>query len=463
MNLASTRRATSLPQMQQLRSTAIKFTPIFIAALTALGLTASTADAAPLKVLHTFCGANCGDGQSPMSSLATDSSSGNLFGTTELGGANGTSTSGGVVFELVPNAAKTRWQEKVLYSFCAAANCTDGSKPEAGLLFGNDGHLYGTTVSGGANNLGTVFELIPNAGKTRWREKVLYSFCSAASCADGDLPLAGLIMDQSGNLYGTAEQGGGPNIAGVVFELIPNASKTRWRERVIYSFCPTPDTNPCPDGAYPQAALLMDTSGNLYGTTGGGGPNGGGTVFELAPNAAKTRWREKVLYSFCSAADCVDGQKPTAALVLGPSGNLFGTTQETASSTGTVFELLPNAAKTRWREKVLYTFCTLASCADGQQPVAGVVMDGAGLLYGTTESGGSGGVGTVFELIPNAAKTRWREKVLHSFCNSSTCGGREPEAGLLLDKTTGNLYGTASSGPLFSVGTAFEVVLHRAQ
>ena len=180
------------------------------------------------------------------------------------------------MFRLTPRGVET-----VLYSFCAQTNCADGALPEAAgpsLIVDKRGNLYGTTAAGGANNIsfpggvGTVFELMPSGTET-----LLYSFCAQTNCTDGATPTAGLIMDKAGNLYGTTFHGGGTSDDGTVFELTHRGTET-----VLYSFCAQTD---CGDGALPQAGLIMDKAGNLYGTTVQGGANNflGGVVFQLTP------------------------------------------------------------------------------------------------------------------------------------------------------------------------------------
>jgi len=199
--------------------------------------------------------------------------------------------------------------------------------------------------------------LTPRSGLAASQQKVLYSFCATAVgfyCIDGAFPVAGLIQDDSGNLYGTTEDGGAGG-AGTVFQLTPNKTKTVWAHKVLYRFCAQGGGN-CTDGAFPEAGVIRDASGNLYGTTDGGGAVGEGTVFELTPPApGKTLRKEKVLYSFCQQPDCVDGRFPDAGLIQDASGNLYGTTDEGgAAGGGTVFELTPPApGKTLWTETVL--------------------------------------------------------------------------------------------------------------
>jgi uncharacterized repeat protein (TIGR03803 family) len=235
--------------------------------------------------------------------------------------------------------------------------------------------------NGGASDNGVLFKLSPSGTET-----VLYSFCSKPSCSDGANPQAGLIADSSGNLYGTTEGGGASSEAGVVFKLSPSGTET-----VLYSFCSKPS---CSDGAFPVAGLIADRAGNLYGTTSGGGAilpgsSGGGVVFKLSPRGTET-----VLYSFCSKPSCSDGANPDAGLIADRSGNLYGTTSGGgASSLGVVFKLSPSRTET-----VLYSFCSKPSCSDGRDPEAGLIADSSGNLYGTTAAGGASSDGVVFEL-----------------------------------------------------------------
>jgi uncharacterized repeat protein (TIGR03803 family) len=214
-----------------------------------------------------------------------------------------------------------------------------------------EGNLYGTTNYGGANHKqaadgdGTVFKVSPTGKVT-----VLYSFCSQAKCADGEFPFAGLIMDKEGNLYGTTAYGGASSPCsqwtgcGAVFKLAPPSTEGgAWTETVLHSF---DSQRGIVDGNTPYAGLVMDKEGNLYGTTGGGGASNRGTVFELTPTGQET-----VLYSFCSLASCADGAGPTAGLIMDDEGNLYGTTSGGGtgdcvqsgvdSGCGTVFKVTP--------------------------------------------------------------------------------------------------------------------------
>ena len=303
--------------------------------------------------------------------------------------------------------------------------------------------------------------LTPHSGSAASQQKVLYSFCAIAAgfyCIDGEYPAAGLIQDDSGNLYGTTE-GGGAGGAGTAFQLTANKTRTAWAHKVLYRFCAQGGNN-CTDGAFPVAGLIRDASGHLFGTTPEGGAAGDGTVFELTPPAAgQTAWKHKVLYNFCEQPGCTDGEAPDAGLIQDASGNLYGTTTDGgANDEGTVFELTPPAAgETAWTEVVLYSFCAQASCTDGERPEARLIRDAlSGNLFGTTEEGGANDEGTVFELMPPAVgQTVWTETVLYSFCTQSDCiDGESPTARLTRDPS-GHLYGTTEDGGAFGEGAVF--------
>ena len=338
-----------------------------LAIFTAILFVSSTRATADERVLHSFSGG--ADGVSPQAGLIFDAA-GNLYGTTSQGGAS----SMGTVFELTPAGGGT-WTEKVLYSFHGGA---DGTSPRAGLIFDAAGNLYGTTYNGGTNFAGTVFELTPAGGGT-WTEKVLLSF---GNDVDGSNPQGELIFDGAGNLYATTKNGGGPNDAGTVFELTPGAGGT-WTEKVLYSF------SGGADGSDPFGALIFDGAGNLYGTTYQGGSSSVGTAFELTPAGGGT-WTEHVLHNFSTGTD---GSGPQAGLIFDAAGNLYGTTNGGGTyNHGTVFELMP-AGGGGWTESVLHSF---GSGTDGSGPYGSLIFDGAGNLYGTTYLGGSYGGGTVF-------------------------------------------------------------------
>jgi uncharacterized repeat protein (TIGR03803 family) len=324
-------------------------------------------------VLYSFGGKH---GNEPNGGLVFDGA-GNLYGTTIEGGTY----SDGTVFELTPQASGG-WTEKVLHSF---GNGTDGIGPRGSLVFDGAGNLYGTTYDGGKYYLygGTVFKLTPKVDGS-WKEKVLHSFGNGA---DGDQPYANLIFDAAGNLYGTTFVGGTYN-GGTVFELTPQAGGG-WTESLSYSF------GGGTDAAMPYAGLIFDAAGNLYGTTVEGGAYSGGTAFELKPQAGGG-WTENLLYSFGKGKDAA---APSAGLIFDASGNIYGTTSEGGTyGGGTVFELTPQAGG-GWKEKVLHSF---GNGTDGDRPNANLIFDAAGNLYGATSEGGTNNDGTVFELTPQA-------------------------------------------------------------
>ena len=371
-------------------------------------------------LVHNFGSGN--DGQNPFANLVFDSA-GNLYGTTSGGGTNHT----GTVFEVSTNGTET-----ILHSFGSGA---DGQTPMGSLIFDSAGNLYGTTSAGGTYGYGMVFELSPNGTET-----VLYNFGAGT---DGANPNAGLVFDASGNLYGTTVNGGSYG-GGTAFELSPNGGGG-WTESGLYSFGGTPS-----DGLNPYSALIFDSSGNLYGTTANGGSFGGGTVFELMLNTTINRCcREAPVYSFGSSTD---GANPRAALVFDSSGNLYGTTVNGGMySGGTAFELSPNGGT--WTESGLYSF---GNGSDGKNPYSALVFDTSGNLYGTTANGGAYSAGTVFELLSNTTINRCcREAPLYSFGVGND--GRNPQAGVVFSPA-GVLYGTTASGGVYGGGTVFGIL-----
>lgn len=291
----------------------------------------------------------------------------------------------------------------VLYAFQDG----DAASPFGAMIDGNKGS-YGATYYGGTNNLGAVFRLTGNG-----KEKVLYSF---AGGSDGANPQTDLITDADGNLYGTASAGGANN-CGIAFKVRPNGLET-----VLYTF-------KCrPDGFTPNGGLVMDTAGNLYGTTYGGGAPNMGTVFKLAPDGTET-----IAYAFQGGGDAA---YPNSGLIRDKKGNLFGTTYGGGTAAlGTVYKISPKG-----KETVLYSF---QGGSDGASPFASLIADASGNLYGTTWAGGGSGCngsgcGTVFRVALDGTET-----VLHSFAGGSD--GFGPYAGVTLD-ASGNLYGSTLYG-----------------
>jgi uncharacterized repeat protein (TIGR03803 family) len=401
-------------------------------------LTSTRATAQTVKVVHAF--GHGRDGDQPSSSLIFDAN-GNLYGTTEDGGIAGPVFSG-TVFELIPETGGG-WTEKVLHSF-SGGESRAGYAPSGGLIFDAAGNIYGTTIWGGNgedppcdSGCGTVFELLPTADGA-WSEKVLHSFGNGA---DGAYPQAGLIIDSAGNLYGTVPWGGA-NGGGVVFSLTPRVGGG-WAETVLHNFGATGT-----DSSHPAGNLTFDASGNLYGASLEGGSYNYGAVFELMPEGIG-HWKEKTLHSF--EYDGMDGVNPNGSLIFDASGNLYGTTGGGgAYNCGTAFELAPQNDGS-WTEQVLHSFNDIKT--DGYTPLGGLVLDASGNLYGTTVGGAYSG-GTVYELTPEGDGV-WTERILYEFGSGSR--GLMPWTGLIFD-ATGNLYSTTTSGGPAGRGTAFEVI-----
>lgn len=389
----------------------------FVLVAATFAMTASASAASHEILLTDFDPAR---GTYPSADLVFDGS-GNLYGTTTLGGTHGL----GTVFELQP-LSSGGWKTIVLHNFSGGK---DGRNPYSPLIFDGAGNLYGTTYQGGNScNCGTVFELSPANGY--WKERVLYSFVRGS---DGAAPKGGLVFDSAGNLYGATTEGGGNADAGTIFELTPNSGG--WTETVLYSFA-----KPYKDGRSPTSTLIFDGSGNLYGTTSSGGAGTHGNVFELSPGSGG--WTEKVLQNFWTGS-------PYAGLVFDNAGNLYGTTLNGGGyGFGVVFEL--TLSNGNWTNKVIHQF---SNGLDGGSASDRLLFVG-GNLYGTTSGGGVTHNGVVFELKP-ASNGKWSETVLHAF--KGGYDGANPYAGLILD-AAGNLYGTTTDGGHLGQGVVFEIV-----
>lgn len=351
-------------------------------------------------VLYNFQGG--ADGDEVICTLIFDKR-GNLYGTTALGGGGSCAFGCGTVFELSPPTTQGgAWTKSTLYTFQGGA--ADAFYPSAALVFDTHGNLYGTSQLGGGSNCaglgcGTIFELSPPRQEgAAWTESVLHTFVGPPS-PDASSPSSSLIFDSAGNLYGTAGFGGADN-NGAVFELTPPASQgDPWTETVIYSFLGTPHS------ASPNAGLVLAPSGIFYGTASGGGRDQFGTVFALSPPTQMGgAWTETVLHSFTLLSD---GGNPGGSLILDASGNLYGTTAVGGNYScnagfndgcGVVFKLAPPAQQGGgWKETVLHAF---TGGSDGIQPESALISGKFGLLYGTTEAGGASGAGTVFGVVP---------------------------------------------------------------
>jgi hypothetical protein len=397
------------------------------------------------KVIHSFEGGN--DGEIPCSDLTLDAA-GNLYGTTAGGGVYGS----GTVFELKRTA--DGWKEDVLHSFNGAS---DGGNPEAGVILDNAGNLYGLTDgSYGGNPTANVFRLSPNP-HGGWTESVLYVFDVGAFGPQSDL-----VLDSQGNLFGSLTAGGGGGSTcgdlgcGFVFELIPR-SKLPWKEITFHNFAGVPD------GAMPASAVVLDSSGNVYGTTMSGGSGkseynyqmpGAGTVYKLAP-ASDGEWAETVVYNFVRGGGL--GVNPSGGFILASRSRLLGTTITGGDGMGAVFEL--TQSQKGWEPRALYRFYGVP---DGSTPVGKLATNAAGELFGATFRGGKKGYGTVFELTKSKADG-WTERILHSFTVAGG-DGIEPQAGVVSD-SHGHLYGTTEYGGTGTAcgstgcGTVYEITL----
>ena len=363
-------------------------------------LATRSAQAQTFTTLHSFVGP---DGESPYAGLV-QATNGNLYGTTYHGGANGD----GTVFKMT-----TRGTLPTLHSF----DYTDGASLWAGLAQATNGNLYGTTYLGGAYGYGTVFKITPSGTLT-----TLHSF----EGTDGSSPLAGLVQATDGNLYGTTQVGGTSN-AGTVFKITPSGTLT-----TLHSFEGA-------DGAHPYAGLVQASNGNLYGTTYEGGAYGYGTIFKITPSGTLT-----TLHSF----EGTDGAYPFAGLIQATNGNLYGTTSYAgANGYGTVFKISPSSTLTT----TLHSF----EGTDGAYPYAGLVQATDGNFYGTTFQGGGNGSdgGTIFKITPSGMLT-----TLYSFCSQSGCtDGAYPYYARLVQDTNGTFYGTTDSGGANGLGTVFSL------
>jgi uncharacterized repeat protein (TIGR03803 family) len=383
--------------------------------LLAIGVTTPPQlQAQTFSVVHNFTGGS--DGGSALAGLNIDAK-GNFYGTASAGGSSGA----GVVFKMNKAGVVT-----ALHNFAGGA---DGSNPQSSLLMDAKGNLYGTTFAGGTSGLGTVFK-VTKAGK----ETVLYSF---AGVNDGAAPVAGLISDAAGNLYGTTTAGG-PDGNGTVFKLAPTKTKGgKWKEKVLYSFGYTE--------RIPIAGVILDKKGNIYGTASLGGNTGNGTVFQL--KHSKSGWTESDLYQFQMGSD---GGIPYGGLTFDTAGNLYGTVTEGGAGSdggGTIFELTPS--KGGWTFNVLYTLSGWGISGTFRN----ILFDASGNIFATTHCDGDNRAGTVYELTPSAGG--WTYTQLYEFTGGSD--GQYSFSNLVFDKH-GNLYGTTNEGGANGYGVIFKVI-----
>lgn len=396
---------------------------------TLLLIAASPAQAQTETVLYNFCSVesqgNCLDGTNPQSTLT--SYGGSFYGTTVFGG---TGVGLGTVFRLSPDGSGG-WNESVLYNFCSEGgeNCTDGAFPVGPVVFDSVGNLYGIDPEGGNSNCGynqgcgVAFELSPvGAG---WTETVVYDFCSqftGGGCHDGADPGGGVVMDAAGNLYGQLTAG--------PFELSP--SPGGWTEEIISPYVRNS-----------RSALTMDAAGNMFGVALNG--SGEPVAYELSPNGTGG-WNTTVLYILGAP-----GATIWSSPALDQAGNLYGTSQGAgAKGSGTVYKL--TSGDTGWTKKTLFTFTFANSAVDGFSLSGGLVLDKSENIYGTTIQGGTYGLGTVFELVP-VGMGKYVERVLWNFGGAD---GSTPVAGVTLDGAD-SLIGTTSAGGSSGNGVVFNV------
>ena len=391
--------------------------------------TCKSAAAQQEQLLYTFTGGT--DGGRPLGSLTVDAA-GNFYGTTTDGGQYG----GGVVFRLSSSAGS--WNYSVLHNFGGGY---DGSVPVGKLVFDSAGNLYGTTAGGGAQGCGTVYQLSPLVGGI-WNESLIYTF----TCGDdGGNPQAGVVLDKTGNLYGTNFVGGDRSACapvggcGTVFKLRPN--KTLWDFAVLHSFQDV-------DGGNPEAGITLDAAGNLFGTTLGFGAAGWGTVYELSPDAQGEQTRFRLIHSF---ALLKDGGNPGGGLVFDSDGNAYGSTGTgggtDGSGSGTIFQLEQNPGG-HWKFRTLFTF--VGDYTGGVQQ--DLLLGSDGTLYGT---GGVGfpGWGGIFELS-RVSPRHWNYRVVYLF--TSVNDGAFP-GGVFRD-LNGNFFGTTNEGGEYNQGVIFKIV-----
>jgi uncharacterized repeat protein (TIGR03803 family) len=366
--------------------------------------TVQSAQGQTLHVLYNFGGSS--DGGDPYASLIRDAA-GNLYSTFGYGG--GTSFSGGV-FKVAPDGTET-----VLYSFTGGA---DGAFPEAALIRDNVGNLYGTTTQGGSDNIGVVFKVDPSGTET-----VLHSFTGGA---DGVIPVGGLLRDAAGNLYGTTSQGGTSN-DGILFKISPSGKET-----ILHTF-----TGSTKDGKYPSyTSLLTDAQGNLYGVTEEGGSADGGILYKLSKTGKLT-----ILHSFTGGT--TDGCNVLGTPFRDAAGNFYGTTSSCGTDNlGTVWKVNKYG-----KEKVLHSFA--GGTSDGEYPLAGVIMDAEGNLWGNTETGGATKFGTVYKISKSGHYT-----LVHSFDGTD---GKYPY-GSFAQNAKGTIFGSALNGGTIGYGTVWKII-----
>jgi hypothetical protein len=376
------------------------------------------------QVLVTFGGSR-GEGEF---GLVADAA-GNLYGA-GLGGPH----DAGTVFKLSQNSDGS-WTQTLLHAFGGAA---DGSYPNGGLIIDHAGNLFGSTCLGGPSGAGIVYELSPQANG-QYTESLIFALGYGQYCYPYGNTLA---MDTAGNLYGISGFGGYLR-EGQVFKLSPQGSGM-WRETILHNFGHNPSGEP--DGINPMGGVTVDSAGNVYGTAYAGGTFGMGIVYKLAPVDGGL-WKEIIIHNF----EGPDGKYPVAGVILDAAGNIYGIAQQGGKgNSGAVYQLT-QGENGGWVRNVIHSFVNNGT--DGAVPTDGLTIDAAGNLYGTTHGGGAYGDGLAFELSANGDGT-FSFNILQTF--GDDLAGTHPYAGLTLD-SAGNLYGTTTAGSAQGVGSAYKI------
>lgn len=388
-----------------------------------IALAGITASAQSLTTLVSFNGSN---GAAPYYGNLTADANGDLFGTTEAGGANGV----GTVFEVAMTASGYATAPSTLVSF----NGTDGAYPLSGLITDANGNLFGTTEAGGANGYGTVFEILKSGSGYAGTPTTLVSFDDN----DGAFPQSSLIIDSKGDLFGTTF-GGGASGAGTVYEIVNSGGSYASTPTTLVSFDGA-------DGSEPVAGLVADSNGDLFGTTASGGASGKGTVFEIVSTSSGYDAAPVTLISF----DSVDGTDPYSGLIIDAGGDLFGTTNSGgAYGYGTVFEIVNTSGVYSGTPTTLVNF----DDNNGAYPVASLIADANDNLFGTTTGSGAYGDGTIFEIANSTSGYATTPTTLISIDGAD---GAIPYSGLIAD-ASGNLFGATLAGGASGDGAVYEI------
>jgi uncharacterized repeat protein (TIGR03803 family) len=402
----------------KLRSLIVSATLVFLFGIFYNGGQQSAYAQVTFTTLHNF-GVSAGDGSDPVSGLVLGSD-GNFYGVTF-----GTTPTGfGEFYSLATDGIISE-----LHNFGNGLVTNDGEYPVGKLVEGTDGNYYGTTEEGGADSLGTLFKITPTGTET-----ILHSFHDGSVSNDGIQPIGGVVLGSNGIFYGVTNSGGTMN-DGTVFSLTSAGLVT-----ILHSFG---DGTVGGDGVAPLAGLVVGGDGNLYGTTSQGGTAGVGTVFKITPTGTLT-----ILHSFGDGTVTNDGSDPVAALVVGPNGDLFGTTKSggVSGNYGVVYQIALTGGVT-----ILHKFLDGTVTGDGSDPESQLTSASDGNLYGTTNLGGIG-AGTVYKITPEGVLS-----IVYDFTSASS-GSVNPTGGVI-QGANGALYGTTGKGGPVSEGTVYELNL----